>query len=128
MAAVQPIAVKHLVGDIVPEIDGFDRTVWLEVADQIFDREWAIALLGSVMQRLQRDMERAGKSRQFELLRHTLTGEESVATAHAYRASAELGLAPAATRMAASRMRKRVACSGLRPMDSLKIGTRVAWR
>lgn len=73
--------------------------------DKIFEREWAITLLERVMQRLQRDMERNGKGRQFELLKHVLTGGDSKLTLA--DVAAELGQAETATRMAASRMRIR---------------------
>ncbi len=73
--------------------------------DQIFEREWAITLLGRVMQRLQRDMERSGKGQQFQLLKESLFGEEARGT-YAIVAQ-ELGLTVAAARMAASRLRSR---------------------
>lgn len=73
--------------------------------EKIFEREWAVTLLGRVMQRLQRDMERSGKGRQFELLKHVLSGDSSGVTFA--DVAAELGLAETATRMAASRMRQR---------------------
>jgi RNA polymerase sigma factor (sigma-70 family) len=73
--------------------------------DKLFERQWAITLLGRVMQRLQRDMERGGKGRQFELLKHILSGDTSEVT-HA-NIAAELGQSEAATRMATSRMRSR---------------------
>ena len=82
----------------------------LEPADQLtpeklFERQWAITLLVRVMQRLQRDMERSGKGRQFELLKHILSGDSSEVTLADI--AAELGQAETATRMAASRMRSR---------------------
>jgi RNA polymerase sigma-70 factor (ECF subfamily) len=82
----------------------------MEPADQLtpeklFERQWAITLLGRVMQRLKRDMERSGKGRQFELLKHILSGDKSEVTLADI--AAELGQAETATRMAASRMRSR---------------------
>ena len=73
--------------------------------DKIFERQWAITLLGRVMHRLQRDMERGGKGRQFELLKHFLSGENSDLTIS--DVAEELSQTESATRMAASRMRKR---------------------
>ena len=73
--------------------------------EKLFERQWAITLLGRVMQRLQRDMERSGKGRQFELLKHILSGDSSDLTLA--DVAAELGQAETATRMAASRMRSR---------------------
>ncbi len=57
------------------------------------------------MQRLRRDMERDGKGRQFDLLKHILSGDNSDLTLP--DVAAELGQAETATRMAASRMRSR---------------------
>ena len=76
-----------------------------QTPDKIFERQWAITLLGRVMQQLQRDMERGGKGRQFELLKHVLSGENSEVTLAAV--AAELGQTETATRMAASRMRQQ---------------------
>jgi RNA polymerase sigma-70 factor (ECF subfamily) len=73
--------------------------------EKLFERQWAITLLGRVMQRLQRDMERSGKGRQFELLKHILSGDNSEVTLADI--AVELGQAATATRMAASRMRSR---------------------
>ncbi|MDZ4683584.1 MAG: sigma factor [Planctomycetaceae bacterium] len=73
--------------------------------EKLFERQWAITLLVRVMQRLQRDMERSGKGRQFELLKHILSGDNSDVTLA--DVAAELGQAETATRMAASRMRSR---------------------
>ena len=58
-----------------------------------------------VVHRLQRDMERGGKGRQFELLKHFLSGENSDLMIS--DVAEELSQTESATRMAASRMRKR---------------------
>ena len=50
-------------------------------------------------------MERGGKGRQFELLKHVLSGENSEVTLADI--ASELGQPETATRMAASRMRQR---------------------
>ena len=73
-------------------------------AEQLYERQWAITLLDRVMRRLQREMERAGKARQFQALKDMIGGSrdtdyESVA--------AELGTSEPAARMAASRLRAR---------------------
>jgi RNA polymerase sigma-70 factor (ECF subfamily) len=73
--------------------------------ERIFEREWAITLLGRVMQRLQREMERGGKGRQFELLKHVISGGDPAVTFA--KLAMQLGQSEAATRMAASRMRQR---------------------
>ena len=73
--------------------------------EKIFEREWAVTLLALVMHRLQRDMERRGNGRQFELLKHVLSGESCEVTFS--EVAAELGQSESATRMAASRMRQQ---------------------
>lgn len=73
--------------------------------ERIFEREWAITLLGRVMNRLQREMERSGKGRQFELLKHVISGVDPAVTFG--KLAVQLGQSEAATRMAASRMRQR---------------------
>ena len=73
-------------------------------ADQLYERQWAITLLGRVMHRLQREMERSGKAQQFQSLKEFIggTGDSSYASA-----AADLRLSESAARMAASRMRGR---------------------
>lgn len=73
--------------------------------EKFFEREWAVTLLSRVMNRLQRDMERGGKGRQFELLKHVISGDNSGVTLASV--AEELRQTEAATRMAASRMRSR---------------------
>lgn len=82
---------------------------WSELADQLtaeraYERQWAITLLNRVMNRLQREMERSGKSQQFQSLKEYIggSGDSSYATL-----AAQLGLSEPAARMAASRMRGR---------------------
>lgn len=76
-----------------------------QTPEKIFEREWAVTLLARVMHRLQRDMERSGKGRQFELLKHFLNGDGADFTFA--DVAAELGQSEAAARMAASRLRQR---------------------
>ncbi len=73
-------------------------------AEQIYQRKWAITLLGRVMTRLQKEMERAGKAQQFHLLKSFIGGAGSAPFASIAN---ELGLKESAARMAASRMRGR---------------------
>jgi RNA polymerase sigma factor (sigma-70 family) len=72
--------------------------------ERVYERQWAIALLNRVMDRLQRDMERNGQARQFQILREFIggSGESSYAAP-----AAELGMTESAARMAASRLRGR---------------------
>lgn len=84
-------------------------SMWGDVSDthsaeRLYERQWAITLLNRVVSRLQREMERNGKGRQFQCLKGFLggAGDASYATA-----AAELELSESAARMAASRMRRR---------------------
>jgi RNA polymerase sigma factor (sigma-70 family) len=72
--------------------------------ERLYERQWAITLLSRVMNRLQREMERRGKGRQFQTLKAFLagSGESSYAAA-----AAELDVSEPAARTAASRMRAR---------------------
>lgn len=73
-------------------------------AERIYERQWAVTLLNRVMSRLQREMERSGKSQHFHLLKDIIGGTESAT----YVAIAPmLGLSESAVRMAATRMRSR---------------------
>lgn len=44
--------------------------------DELFDRQWALALLKRVLDRLGETYQEDGKEKLFEALRHTLTGDE----------------------------------------------------
>lgn len=72
--------------------------------ERIYERQWAVTLLGRVMQRLRREMERNGKGPQFESLKDFIGGSGS----SSYGAvAAELEITEPAARMAASRLRGR---------------------
>jgi RNA polymerase sigma factor (sigma-70 family) len=73
--------------------------------ERLFERQWAITLLATVMQRLEAEYQQAGKDHHFALLKETLAlnGERIGFAA----LGAELGLTENATRQAASRMKKR---------------------
>jgi DNA-directed RNA polymerase specialized sigma24 family protein len=73
--------------------------------EQIYDREWAVALLGRIMQRLERESADGGNATQFEELKGFLIGEHAGAT-YADVAT-RLGTTEAAVKMAAHRMRRR---------------------
>lgn len=78
---------------------------WGLTAEQIYDREWAVALLGRIMRRLEVEAGEAGKPQQFEELKGFLIGEHAGAT---YSDVARtLGATEAAVKMAAHRMRQR---------------------
>lgn len=75
-----------------------------QTAERIYERQWAVTLLNRVMSRLQREMERSGKSQQFQLLKEFIGGTESGTYA---TVAPMLGLSESAARMAATRMRTR---------------------
>lgn len=73
--------------------------------ERIFDRSWAITLLGRVLAQLGREYDEAGKSETFEALRGILTGD---AEGESYAAvAARLGANEGAMRVAAHRLRRR---------------------
>ena len=74
-------------------------------AEQIYDREWAIALLGRTLQRLEAEFCDAGKNKQFEELKGFLIGHTQTATYS--EAAVTLGMTEAAVKMASHRMRRR---------------------
>jgi RNA polymerase sigma-70 factor (ECF subfamily) len=81
---------------------------WSEPADEVtperlYERKWAMTVLSQVMSRLAREMERAGKGRQFEALKEFIGGTNVPYAA----AAAQLGMSEPAARMAASRLRNR---------------------
>lgn len=73
--------------------------------DRAFDREWALALLGKVIERLQVECDAEGKGRLFERLKAFLTAGKGEA-AHAEVARG-LGMEEGAVRVAVHRLRKR---------------------
>jgi RNA polymerase sigma factor (sigma-70 family) len=73
--------------------------------DKAFDREWALALLAKVIERLRAECDAAGKSKQFEQLKIFLTAGKG-ALSHA-EAAKKLGMDETAVRVAAHRLRKR---------------------
>jgi len=73
--------------------------------DKAFDREWALALLGKVMERLESEAAAAGRAAQFAELKAFLTAEKGTLP---YAAAAKvLGIDEGAVRVAVHRLRKR---------------------
>lgn len=73
--------------------------------DKIFDRSWALTLLGRVLDQLGREYDNAGKGAFFETLRDMLSGDPEL---HSYTAvAARLGMSEGAARVAAHRLRSR---------------------
>jgi RNA polymerase sigma factor (sigma-70 family) len=73
--------------------------------DKAFDREWAVALLAKVIERLRAECEAEGRVRLFDELKVFLTAGKG-AQSHA-EAARNLGLEETAVRVAVHRLRKR---------------------
>lgn len=73
--------------------------------EQLYDRQWTVALLDRVMRRLEEEMRESGKADWFDRLKEFIVGSSGGAT---YAKAAEsLGATEAAAKMATHRMRKR---------------------
>jgi RNA polymerase sigma-70 factor (ECF subfamily) len=76
-----------------------------ETPERLFDRRWALTLLGHVLDRLEREIDRDGKAALFERLKPVLMGER---TEQPYaELGAELGMSERAIKVAVHRLRKR---------------------
>lgn len=73
--------------------------------DKAFDREWALALLARVIERLQQECAAEGKTKLFEQLKTFLTAGKAE-SAHR-QAAAALGMEEGTVRVAVHRLRKR---------------------
>jgi DNA-directed RNA polymerase specialized sigma24 family protein len=74
-------------------------------AEQFYDQQWTITLLGKIMERLKLEFVRANKADQFQELKGLMVGDSESATFT--QAAERLNMTEAAARKAASRMRKR---------------------
>lgn len=73
--------------------------------EQLYDRQWTVALLDRVMRRLEEEMRESGKAEWFDRLKGFIVGGSDGAT---YAKTAEsLATSEAAAKMATHRMRKR---------------------
>ncbi len=97
-------AVQHLSLDWHTADTQFQVAGNAATPDQIFDREWAIALLAKVIQKLQAECAREHRSEQFECLKGFLTATGTTSYTEAAR---ELGMEEAAVRVSVHRLRKR---------------------
>ncbi len=73
--------------------------------ERIFDRTWALTLLGRVLDQLGREYDEAGKAATFEALRGMLVGDQDSSSYAAV--AARLGTTGGAARVAAHRLRRR---------------------
>ncbi len=72
---------------------------------RLYERSWALAVLNQVLQRLEQDYIRRGKSAEFTALRHVLDGQSSEITAA--KIGQQLGMSEQAVRVATHRLRRR---------------------
>jgi len=73
--------------------------------ERLYERQWCLTLLSSVLDDVREDYEAAGKGRVFDRLKDFLTGDEGAGT-HA-DAARELGMTAAAVKVAVHRLRRR---------------------
>ena len=105
-------ALKRGGGQIAVPIDPIEAEAWYvpEAIDErtpesLFERSWALSLLGQVMAKLREEFAGMGKSEYFDKLSTLLNGDPA---ASPYEALAgELGASPGALRVAVHRMRRR---------------------
>lgn len=76
-----------------------------ETPEQLYDRQWCLALLDSVLDTIEEKYRAAGNQALFNRLRVFLTMDDDTAT-HA-EAAADLGMTPAAVKVAVHRLRRR---------------------
>lgn len=74
-------------------------------AEQLYDRQWAIALLDRIMERLQNEYQEAGKLEHFTALRGFIIGDHAGDTYA--QVAARLEMTEAAAKKVGSRMRQR---------------------
>ncbi|MEO8496786.1 MAG: sigma-70 family RNA polymerase sigma factor [Planctomycetota bacterium] len=94
------------------DFDSADASLGIEpaagltvTAEQYYEQQWAIALLGQIMERLQREFEQAGKAKPFDELKGFIIGEHAGSTYA--QVAARLDMTEGAAKQAATRMRRR---------------------
>lgn len=95
---------------IALDFGSLDSSVRIEpasglTAEQFYDQQWAITLLGQIMERLEFEFQQVGKAKQFEELKGFVIGDHA-GTTYA-QAADRLKMTVAAAKKAASRMRQR---------------------
>ena len=74
-------------------------------AERLYERQWVLALLDQVMARLRAEYVKAGKEKNFDRLKGSLSGTDSDASLA--EIAGELGITENAAKVAAHRLRKR---------------------
>lgn len=72
--------------------------------EHLFDREWALETIAAALQALREEMEKTGKSRQFDALKECLTGRDELPRKEL---AAQLDMSESAVKVAVHRMRQR---------------------
>jgi len=72
--------------------------------DHLFDREWALQTVAGALKELRNEMEKAGKSDQFNVLKGCLTGRDELPRE---QIAARLGMSEGAVKVAMHRLRQR---------------------
>jgi RNA polymerase sigma factor (sigma-70 family) len=73
--------------------------------DRLFERQWAMTVLGRAMESLRDEFDRSGETARFERLKPYLTGDEP--SVPYQKVAAELGLSESAVKVAVHRLRQR---------------------
>lgn len=101
-AVVLPLDVELGQGETRYRLEPADE----ETPERLFERQWAMALLGRVLARLLEEAEAAGKSAQLDVLKPLLTGEPIDETYA--QLGAQLGMSEGAVKVAVHRLRRRM--------------------
>lgn len=72
--------------------------------EMLFDREWALETVIGALKALRDEMEKAGKSEQFEVLKGSLTGQDETSREEV---AEQLGISVGAVKVAVHRLRQR---------------------
>jgi RNA polymerase sigma factor (sigma-70 family) len=72
--------------------------------EHLFDREWALEIIARALQTLRDEMVKADKSKQFDALKGSLTGEDELSRREI---AARLGMSEGAIKVAVHRLRQR---------------------
>lgn len=98
--------VTHLSIDLAAAEERYQRALsHAETPERLFDRQWSLTLLGSVLDELRREYAGAGNERLFDRLAGFLTMEDD-AGSHA-EAARDLGMTAGAVKVAVHRLRRR---------------------
>jgi DNA-directed RNA polymerase specialized sigma24 family protein len=105
-------ALKRGGGQVAVPIDPLEAEAWYapeavepRTPESLFERRWALSVLGQVMGRLQLEFNAKGKAEYFDKLSTLLNGDPA---ADGYETmAAKLGTSPGALRVAVHRMRRR---------------------